>query len=276
MDYGNEGIIDAAFWVFNQSIPIWLIMAILINLRYNESVAGLCSLAFAYSPWATIGIVPIAIYGSFRDKSQMKKVFNLTNIAVPLIMLLVFGTFYSASTGSEGGRTGLLFLLDPDNAGNILYWYVIFCFIEFGIYYLIIFRSQKHEPYFWVSLVELLVIPLIVIIDSNFAMRGSIPALFLAMYFVMNHLSQTNWKKSKEKLLSGLLIMCICVGMVTPFTEIYRTVSYTLAGGYLLQEDVYSFGRIWTMDEQRIRTLRDQFFVYDYEDKFFFKYLAKN
>lgn len=48
------------FWVFNQSVPIWLLMSIMLNL--NKYSLGLCALAFAYSPWAMFGLLPYMFY----------------------------------------------------------------------------------------------------------------------------------------------------------------------------------------------------------------------
>ena len=50
------------FWVFNQSIPIWLLMSILLNISHNKYSLGLCALAFAYSPWAMFGLLPYMFY----------------------------------------------------------------------------------------------------------------------------------------------------------------------------------------------------------------------
>lgn len=56
------------YWVFNQSIPIWLILSLLLLTYKEKQRLGLCSLAFAYSPFATIGIVPIAVASCLKLK----------------------------------------------------------------------------------------------------------------------------------------------------------------------------------------------------------------
>ena len=62
---------------------------------------------------------------------------------------------------------------------------------------------------------------------------------------------------------------------MTPLSEINRTLVQTAANDNVLQEQVGSFGDIRTEEEWMIKTAKDQFFVYDYENKFFFKYLAR-
>jgi hypothetical protein len=43
----------------------------------------------------------------------------------------------------------------------------------------------------------------------------------------------------------------------------------------ILEESIVTFSNIQTDDEGKIRTASKQFFIYDYNDKFFFKYLGK-
>jgi hypothetical protein len=64
--------------------------------------------------------------------------------------------------------------------------------------------------------------------------------------------------------------------MVTPFTEINRSIQLTREYGAFTQEQVYSFGDIQTDDEGFIRKVGNQFMVEDYENTFFFRYLAKD
>ena len=54
------------FWVFNQSVPLWVITSMFIQLQDSRNHLALPSLAFAYSPWAAIGFIPIALAASFR------------------------------------------------------------------------------------------------------------------------------------------------------------------------------------------------------------------
>ena len=42
-----------------------------------------------------------------------------------------------------------------------------------------------------------------------------------------------------------------------------------------LQEEVGSFGNIQTTSEERILVAKDQFFIYNYKNSIFFKYLSK-
>lgn len=50
------------FWVFNQAIPVWCITALLLQSENSPYSAALSALTFAYSPWATFGMIPLALY----------------------------------------------------------------------------------------------------------------------------------------------------------------------------------------------------------------------
>lgn len=258
------------FWVFNQSLPVWIMVALLLQFKDNKYIAGLSSLAFAYSPWATMGMVPIAIAGSFKDRKTIKDIFNYTNILIPFIMLVVFGSFYMSSTGSNG-FFGTVFGLYPESKRMIVYMYITFVIIEFGIYFLIIHSDRKKYDYYWITLIELILFPLFVVRDFNFTMRGTIPALFLLMYFVIKYLIDNKGMKLKKL----MLILFLIIGSYTPITEINRTIKNTIGSSDYLQEEVGSFGDIQTIDESRILIAKDQFFIYNYKNSFFFKYLSK-
>lgn len=260
------------FWVFNQALPIWLIVGIMLQFRDTRYLAAVASLTFAYSPWATIGILPIATGGSYlKEKGNFKKIFNAVNILLPLVMLLIYGLFYLASSGSSGGEIKLIFWNYPDKK-YMLYKYILFVILEVGIYFLILGKKAWRNQYYWIVLVELILLPFLYIHDVNFVMRASIPGLFLLMTFIIRYLTDRN---EKFRIRKGLLVLALLIGTWTPFVEVNRTVTETRWGWDILQEDVYSFGAIRTDDPDRIQTAGEQFFIFDYEDSLFFQYLGR-
>ena len=261
------------FWVFNQTIPIWLIVILLLQIKDTNSTLGVASLAFAYSPWATIGIIPIAVSTVISKSESIKKKITLQNIVIPLIMLIVYGSFYSASSGSSYGESGLIFLLYPNEKRQILLGYLMFIVLEFGIYFVLIGKSVRRDKYYYVILGELLIMPLCRYLrGGNFAMRASIPALFILMLYIMEFLMEKNVGMQIRK---KILIIVLIIGSLTPLTEINRSIYNTMNSSEILQEQVHSLGAIRTEDKYMIQTIKEQFFVYDYENSAFFKYLAK-
>lgn len=261
------------FWVMNQSIPIWVLVALLLQLKDNRYVAGLCSLAFAYSPWATFGMIPYAAAGSFSRKEKPARVFNSVNICVPILMLLVFGLFYMSSNGMAT-HMGFVISYYHKERRRFVFSYLLFVLLEALIYFIILGEKARKYPYYWVTLVELVLFPLYIVRDGNFIMRGSIPALFMLMVYAIRYLD-TNWNCGTEKIRKWALVTTLCIGMITPLNEINRTVKRTLTSDDLLQEDIGSFGDIRTENTRHIEIAKSQFFVYDYENTPFYRYLGQ-
>lgn len=261
------------FWVCNQSIPVWLAVAVLLQLKDNQYVAAISSLVFAYSPWAAFGMVPVAVAGTFRKGSRIRNAFHVANLMMPLVMLVIYGSFYFASSGSEGGFA-LLFAEHANETRKLLCNFIVFIFLEAGIYFCIMGKYIRNNGYYKVVLLELLLFPLVYYRDYNFVMRGTIPALFLLMVFAVQFL-ETQAEDQALKYRKTVLMVALMAGAFTPFTEISRSLTATLSNNDILQEQVYTFGNMRTDDPGLIAVVKNQFFIYDYEDTFFFRYLAK-
>lgn len=260
------------YWVFNQSIPIWVIMALLLQARTGRYIGALASLAFAYSPWATIGIIPIAFVGTLK-KGRLREAINPCNVLVPLMMLVVFGGLYMAGSGGESVTIGLTYSGHPL---KYLVKYGMFVFLEAGVYFLVMGRCIQEQLYYRVVLVELVLFPLFIVRDGNFIMRGSIPALFLLMVFVMTYLLEYGSRQELRQRTVALLIV-LCIGAMTPLVEINRSVinTATKESAEYLETDVGSLGNVQTQNIDRIHKIQEQFFCYDYEENWYFRYLVK-
>ena len=251
------------FWIFNQSVMVWLIMSMFINIDNHKYTLALCALTFAYSPWAMIGLLPYMLVVFVKN---IKNSINATNICVCLIMLIIFGSFYFSGTkGSNPFHISFLYFDGSYKA------YIMLVLLEFGLYYLLI--GKKNYEYYYVTLISLLFIPFIQDESLNFCMRVSIPALFMLMYYVASALYDNNGIKRI------LLIVLLMIGSYTPFTEVYRSIRNKLDWPeYIIRDEINSFGNTqYNGDdkEDSIKMISDQFFAYEYKDSFFFKYLAK-
>ena len=249
------------FWVFNQSVPVWLLMSILLNS--NEYSLGLCALAFAYSPWAMFGLLPYMFYIFIKN---VKGSINFGNISICLLMLVIFGAFYfCGQKGSNAFHISFMYFNSSYKA------YLMLILLEAVVYSLLIGRNRYE--YYYVTLLSLLLIPFIQDESLNFCMRASIPALFMLMYYMIRSLYDNG------KVLKIITVIVLLIGAYTPFTEIYRSVDNTLNWhDYIIRDEIYSFGDTHYNGDDReesIKMISDQFFAYDYQDSFFFKYLAK-
>ncbi len=253
------------YWVFNQSIMVWLIMSMFINVENHKYTLGLCALTFAYSPWAMIGLLPYMLVVFIKN---IKTSLNVVNVYTCLLMLIVFGSFYyCGNKGSNPFHLSFIYFDSPYKA------YLLFILLEFLIYIVLIGKNGFKYEYYVVTLLSLLFIPFVQDESLNFCMRASIPALFMLMCYVERSMYE-NGMISKI-----LLAIVLFMGAYTPFTEIYRSIANKMYWSeYMIRDEVYSFGNTqYNGDdkEDSIKMISNQFFAYNYENSFFFKYLAK-
>lgn len=257
------------YWVFNQAIPLWLILALLLNLGDANGGAALCSLSFLYSPFATFGMIPLAL-NAVKKNGIRKSIAAPVNWLVPLLMLGVFGTFYLSKPGSLGAN-GFIFTLEGISA---LKWYVPFVLIEVGIYIFLLRKELLHYDYLLISSLSLVLIPLYKLTDANdFCMRASIPGLFILCISVIRYLLE-----HKNKTCIALAV-CLLIGMATPATEVFRSLKYMVSGEPDANLIGSSFSAMvldrYEYAETLVTTVNDQFFAHEWQNSAFETYLGK-
>ncbi len=261
------------FWVFNQSIPVWILIGLFLQLKDSKYLIGLIALSFAYSPWATLGMVPYAVWGSIKNKNAFIDSINVVNILSALYMMMVYGLFYGSSTGSKG-FIGLIFGKYPDRVFDLVFWYALFAVFEFGIYYLVLGKKIREYENGILTIILLIILPFIYILDTDFVMRASIMPLFMTMFYILRYLSERSAEKY-ARFKKMIMIFALCIGALTPMAEIDRAVSKTLTSENYLQEEVGSLGYF---ESNRLLYLVDtqtQYFIYDYENTPFFRFIGK-
>ena len=244
----------------------------------SKSKCGLSALAFAYSPFATIGMIPIAIGSIFNgednEQSLSKKIVNaltFENIAIPILILVVFGSFYMQSSNSLG-EYGFIFCLHPEFRTFTLY--AIFIFSEVLIYFIAMGSTARKFKFYWITLFELLTIPLFKAgLWNDFCMRVSIPALFLLMILVLQ-----TYFENQEHLRRRVIQVLLIIGFITSLSEINRNLSGTLnlSEEEYINELVYSFGDMQTDNEDQVWINMNQYIPRDFQNSFFYRYIAKN
>ena len=245
------------YYCFNQAIPIWLISILILRLKDNKSIFALFSLVFVYSPWSIYGLIPISIYIIIKNIKNIKELITIENIIQPLLILIIYGSYYLTNNGNVHY--------------NIIFKpiiYLVFILIEVGIYFIIIHHKHKDYPYYYPVLIMLLLAPIIYSYPhgNNFTMRSTTIPLFFLMIYIILFLEN---KKIKLKL-KLLLIFFLVIGSIVPILEFSN--SFTKPIKY---KQTNSFNNLNNINKKQIKTIKDQFFAYNYKNKFFFKYLSK-
>ena len=136
---------------------------------------------------------------------------------------------------------------------------------------------------FWCAFITMLIIPIYKMSGPNdLLMRGSMAPLFaICLYAVMfvNDSFNEMMEKGNKKVKPRLIVLTLLVAAYTSFNFMLTSTLLTSMTYMKLEPEadiktgIESFGNI--NDEQYIVMVQAQFYVYDYENNVFFKYLAK-
>lgn len=281
--------------VYNQAIPCYLIVTLLLQSKNNRSLGFVSSLLFAYSPWATIGILIPALARLFSKdmkvsttKKTVLNIFTYNNLSVPILMLFSYGAFYGAKSGALHMKGFLWEFYD----GNILMFIVVLILlfiIEILPSFAFVVKGHKKDPMLWSAMAVLFILPFYFLSEgNNLVMRGTMPALFVLCTFMAQRIAEfttedeiirnSNKKKrlSKKETFVRLAFSLVIIGM-TYVTYFMVTVIYpmTFFTEERFTDSIVSFGNIANNEADFVIVSQDQFFVDKPEDKFFYKYLAK-
>lgn len=268
--------------VFNQCIPCWLIVILLMTSKSNKHIGLVGGILFTYSPWATIGVLPIAIYALLSKEKGIKGVLSVANIVSALTILGCFAPMYMAnSSATSVSGTTLSFY---KSISALLFAYILVMLIEIVPSVLLLYKSYGRDKLLWVAVGTLMILPFYKISNFNdLTMRGAMPAQFalcVMLMAVIGRFFDTNIDKKTGRItcklsikLIGSVIILIAMAFVA-FQQIllvgYKTKNRAQAD---VTEEIGSFGDIRV--EDYAETVNGNFFVYDYEDQFFYRYMAR-
>lgn len=262
------------FWVYNQTIVTWLIVLCIINELSLSNLAALGMLVFPFGPFPFVGIVILCVIKGIdtgvryiREKhpiSILKEAFSVQNILGIIAIAPVYVLYYKANivvsnsvSTSSGSRLESGFRIHSvltecidkgDSSGLLNFWtkYLLFIFLEFGIYMIIlmisdILRKKNHDSILLCSTVALLIIPLFQLGTSyDFSMRVSIPLLLYICVSVIRLINSEFPERSETNSLNIFLkgkklFIAVCfvffLGIFTPATEFCREITSTILYG---------------------------------------------
>lgn len=224
--YCMSTFITQLFWVFNQSIPAWIITMLLVNEKKFSNLGILLALLVPYSPFPVIGLaiwIIITILFGFDlnekiNKKRIKELFSVQNVLGVLSVIPI----------------GLMFLLNSNEKGFVLwrafkngilldslFKYLLFIILEFGVYALILNKQNKRKVLTYFLIFSIL--PLFYLgIGVDLGNRATIPILILLYIEVVKFLDSKKYKKRQI-----LVWIILVIAFLTNFNEIYRSISFT-------------------------------------------------
>lgn len=285
--------------VFNQCVPVWVLMVMLMLSSNVRSAGFIGSLSFAYSPWASIGMIPLAIALAFRKALQPEKkgrvvlqLLNPAGIISCILMLGIYGPYYMVST-SASDESGFAWKFCK-NFGEFLLFWVLLMIIEVIPFAVALWKKQKKEPLFIASVLTLALIPVYKISYFNdFSMRASLPAFFviavmftemLAVMFAEDkqRIRKAKRRPKKESCRCFFVLLLAVVCAFPSAVDLFLILGSEFTGEKHYENDIGSFGRI--VGEENGSYYSTEAYTESvmlrmadgYEDTIFFKYLASS
>lgn len=219
--------ITQLFWVFNQSLPAWIIVMLILNEKRYEHLGLMVALLLPFGPFPCLGIIiyaiQVIIFGFNFDKlidfKRIKELFSIQNI-LSVISVIPIGLIFTLNQNKKG----LIFLraFQQNQLKNVILAYILFIIVEFGFYIIIVNKDnwKKILTYF----LTLGILSTIYFgIGSDFGNRTTIPFLILLFYEVIKFID--NNKKDKIKL--KMLYVFLAISAFTNISEINRGIAYT-------------------------------------------------
>ncbi len=280
--YQFSSMITQLFWVFNQSIPIWIITLMFLEEKRVNNYLVLILLALPFAPLPFIGLVIIFacngikfLINSIKNKEKVKfvkDVFSMQNILALISILPIYACFYSgnASTSGNSDGGGFSFMLELITPFELLKLF-IFWFLEIGIYGLFLFKTHKKNPLFYTIMISLLIIPLFQLgYEYDFSMRVSIPLILIINLLIVREYLNISKNKKEKAVEVILLTIVLCIGLVTPICE-YGRAFYCIA-----QTGKINLVYDKTKTYSNLEDVSSNFVTKNpKENSIFFKYIAK-
>lgn len=248
------------YWVFNSSLPIWLVTCLVMIMPKNRYKAALGALAFAYNPFATVSMVFIVLADTLGKRTEkildkLGELCSVTNILTSLLMLVIWGCFYLQVNINETSTDGLIFNIYPEQ--KLFVTYIVFLMVEVGVYFFAIGFNIDKDRFYWVTLIGLILMPMIKIGKYNdWSLKAPVPLLFILMIMVVKRYYVESTMKKKYTILLVLFL-----GYMTSAVELQRNISGTLTMSQLdyTWHVVDSFEYIYTGEEETDHTLAMQY-----------------
>ncbi len=228
-DFQFTSTTSQLFWVFNQSLPVWIATVLVMVQKNGKNMFFILSLIMLTSTIPFVGLIPIAVYLCVRwiiqDRTRWKELLTFQNIVG---VAIVGGVSFLYLIGNVSGGK-----IAQDNAmatasepAAKLLRYLLFYSLEFGVYLYFVCRYRKKDSLVLLLTAILLLCPFIKVGNGHdFCMRASVPALFILMLLCMETFEKLRLDGKKH--LFAAYCAVLLLGAVTPFNEIHRSVMNT-------------------------------------------------
>ena len=203
---------DALRGAFQHVIAPWISCCLFLGNRRKYNIYVIIAIPLLF--WATFGFFYLAIIllvyfivdliKSKKKLDVIKNAFSKEN----LLMLPIFAVIFVYLSGN-------IFAEKPINMGFKIYnpldnvlFFSIFMLSEFVLYFIFLFKKNKNDHLYWICFSELFFVSIFSIgLYNDFCSRGSIPARFILMFFIIEQIYSwkiINWRNIATMILFGI------------------------------------------------------------------------
>ena len=275
-----SSFITQLFWVFNQSVPIWIIVMMYFNEKDNTNIGLLMFFALLFSPLPSLGFAALILmnilFGKYKDSNKdklldrIKKCFVKNNY-LSLILIALILIFYLNNVGSQ--EKGIVWLADYGiEKSELIRTYISFLFGNIIIIGLLLNNKINRKYIIYVSLCLLLLSQFYLGIGADLLSRASIPLLLFQFILIIDRLSN----KDTSTTIHICLIVYLIISSIAPLQEIYRSIDYTKFSNYNYINNYNDFWYTYGNENNDYNYTYIQNFSSKYDkNSFAFKYILK-
>lgn len=276
---------------FNQTIPLFLGMMLMINDVKSKYIPLVFSLLLLYAPLPLVGLAPMVLYWFVKNilnegsEYRIRYVFSIENVTA--LLVLIVSVFYLMSNNNSGHK-GIRPIID---FGAAIYAYLIYMTFEFVILMAIGYKAARDKVVLWIAFVCVAVFGWFQIgLHNDFCFRTNMPLIFILYLLVTKRYYMADTSKAVRYFIIGWYILAGLPAQIHPLSRwvssyfIVKGESQSVLNNYQSLVDVNS---LYVMQQTKLRNddlsssfkcRKDQYqFRTDVgsPDSFFFKYIAK-
>ena len=276
---------------FNQTIPLFLGMMIMINNVQSRYIPFVFSLLLLYAPLPLVGLAPLVLYWFIKNvtleqkNNLVRSILNIENIT-GLLILLVSVTYLMSNNNS--GHKGLRPI---QNLGADIYAYILYIIFEFGILTAIGYNACKDKIALWIALISVAIFGWFQLgLHNDFCFRTNMPLIFILFLLV----TKRYYMEETGKRLKNIII---CWYLLAGIPAQIHPLSRWISSYYIIKGEPQSklnefqhfvdVNTLYVFQQTKLRNndLQSSFLCrpdqYQFRtdvgtpDSFFFKYLAR-
>ena len=211
---------------FNQTIPLFLGMAMMINNVRSRYIPFIYGLLFLYCPLPLIGLTPIVLYwfvkNIWAEKSNRligiaRSLFSFENITA-LLLLILLG-MYMMSNIAAGHRS----FRPVSDWGATLYEFIVYLVLEFGVFTVLGWKSCQDKRLLVFTLLTVALFAWVMFGNHNdFCFRTNMPLIFMLMLLVTKRYYESF---TTRRVKATILILLIVGGVPAHIHPMLRWIS---------------------------------------------------